>query len=76
MSILRQLQFFQKLNIEDEKESCICVCNINGCGKSNLIRVLCFVKIFTGESVKLGELGYKDIEGKFSGIGSGVHGQR
>lgn len=32
------------------------------------------MKIFTG--VKLGELGYKDIEGKFSVIGSGVQGQR
>lgn len=45
-------------------------------GNLDLIWVLYFVKTFTGECVKLGELGYKDVEGEFPVIGSGVHGQR
>lgn len=55
------------------KESCICVCTIDDYGKWNLTWVLYFVKIFTGECVKLGDLGYKDVKGEFSVIGSGLH---
>lgn len=43
-------------------ESYICVCNIDDCGKLNVIWVLYFVKIFTGECVKLG---YKDVVESF-----------
>lgn len=38
--------------------------------------MLYFVKIFTSECVKLGDLGYKDVKGEFSVIGSGLHSQR